>query len=85
MDTRFVKVRWHDAADEGRTWVPGEEIDSFTEELCEVTSWGWLVGETKKYITLAADCIPDEPLPTWGRVTKIPRKMIVSIEDYEDE
>lgn len=82
IDKRFVKVRWHDAQDEGRTWVPAEEIDRFTAELCEVTSWGWLVGETAKYITLAADYIPDG---TYGRVTKIPRKMIVKIEDFRDE
>lgn len=84
-DRRFVKVRWMDAQDEGRTWVPGEDIDKFTQELCEVISWGWLVGETPKYITIAADCIPDEPHPTWGRVTKIPRKMVLKIEDFEQD
>lgn len=78
---RFVKVRWHDAQDEGSAWVQAEDLQRFTDELCEVISWGWLVSETKKYITLAADYIPSGD--TYGRVTKIPRGMVVKIEEYE--
>jgi hypothetical protein len=81
-EKRFVKVYWHDAQDEAHTWVSDEEIPGFTAALCEVVSWGWLVGETKKYITLAAD---HSAPSTWGRVTKIPRGMIVKIEDFKDE
>lgn len=81
-DKRFVKVFWHDAQDEGRTWVPDQEIEAFNDEVCEVISWGWLVGESKKYVTLAADYIADG---TWGRVTKIPRGMVVKIEEFEQE
>jgi len=76
----FVKVKWLDAQDNGQAWVPEEEIPAFTEAVCEVTSWGWLVGATKLYVTLAADHIADG---TYGRVTKIPRKMIVSIDEYK--
>jgi len=47
-----------------------------------VTSWGWLVGSTKTYVTIAADYIKDG---VYGRVTKIPRKMIVKIDEYEQE
>lgn len=81
-DKRFVKVKWNDAQDNGQTWVPPEEIAKFTEELCEVISWGYLVGATKKYVTLAADSIVDGP---YGRVTKIPVPMIITIEDFKDE
>jgi hypothetical protein len=81
-DKPFVKVIWHDAADNGHTWVPAEDIQSFTEEITEVTSWGWLVcGSRKaKYIALAADYIKDG---TYGRVTKIPAGMIESIEEFK--
>lgn len=81
-ERRFVKVTWHDAMDDSRTWVPEEDIPQFTESICEVVSWGYLVGATKKYVTLAADAITDGP---YGRVTKIPLGMIVKIEDYKDE
>lgn len=81
-DKQFVRVKWHDAQDDGRTWVPAEEIQPFTEAVCEVTSWGWLVGSTKLYVTLAADYITDG---VYGRVTKIPRKMIVSIDEFRQE
>lgn len=80
LPKRFVKVVWHDAQDEGHTWVPEGDIQPFTESLCEVISWGWLVGESKKYITLAADYIEDG---VYGRVTKIPRGMVVKIDDFK--
>lgn len=83
-DKPFVKVTWHDAADEGRTWVPAEDIPEFTEEVIEVVSWGWLVGGSRKskYITLAADYIKDG---TYGRVTKIPSRMIVGFDEFKQE
>lgn len=82
LDKPFVKIVWHDAQDDGRTWVPEEDIQPFTEAICEVTSWGWLVGGSKKtkYITLAADYIADG---TYGRVTKIPTGMIQSIDEFK--
>lgn len=81
-DKPFVKVIWHDAADDGRTWVPAEDIAGFTEEVVEVISWGWLVGGSRKSknITLAADYIRGD---VYGRVTKIPSKMIVSIAEFK--
>ena len=80
----FVKIVWHDAQDEGSAWVTEEDIDKFTEEVVEVTSWGWLVrgSRTTKYITLAADYIKDG---TYGRVTKIPSGMIISIDEFKQE
>ena len=79
-DKPFVKVTWLDAQDDGRTWVPADEIQAFTEAEVRVVSWGWQVGVTKKYVTLAADYIADG---VYGRVTKIPKKMIQSIDEYE--
>jgi len=79
-DKTFVKVKWLDAQDDGRTWVPVDDIKAFTEASCEVTSWGWLVGSTKLYVTLAADYIQGD---VYGRITKIPRRMITSIDEYE--
>ena len=83
-DKPFVRVVWNDAADEGRTWVPAEDIPAFTEKIVEVTSWGWLVGGSRrsKYITLAADYIADG---TYGRVTKIPAQMVVALEEFKQE
>ena len=84
LDKAFVKVTWHDAADNGQTWVQAEDIPGFTEEVIEVISWGWLVGGSKKskYITLAADYIKEG---VYGRVTKIPTKMVIRIEEYKQE
>jgi len=80
----FVKITWHDAADEGSAWVHEEEIDKFAEETVEVTSWGWLVRGSRKskYVVLAADYIKDG---TYGRVTKIPSKMIVAFAEFKQE
>ena len=46
-------------------------------------SSGWLVAKTRSYVTLAADYSPangPEEIDDWSRVTKIPKKMIVTIE-----
>ncbi len=74
-DKPFVCITWHDAEDKEGTWTPHEGIEEFATSICLVVSWGWLVRETKGYVTLAADYIPDGHI--WGRVTKIPIGMIV--------
>jgi len=83
-DKPFVRIIWHDAADDTRTWVPAEDIADFTDKVVEVISWGWLVGGSRKskYITLAADYIKDG---TYGRVTKIPSKMVVAFDEFRQE
>lgn len=78
---KFVRVRWHDAADLEKTWVQPEDIEAFTKEFCEVLSWGWLVSTSKTYLTLAADYIADTD--TYGRVTKIPRGMVASVDEFK--
>lgn len=79
----FVKVCWHDACDEEKTWVAAADVEAFAQEPCEVVSWGWLVSQTQKYVTLAADYIPGTD--TYGRVTKIPKGMLVKIEEFKQE
>lgn len=80
-EKKFVRVLWHDAADLEKTWVQPEDIAQFTNELCEVVSWGWVVGTSKKYVTLAADYIAETE--TYGRITKIPRGMVAKIEEFK--
>lgn len=74
----LVKIVWNDAQDfKTSTWASNDEIHEFGEQLCTVESVGWLVRKTKAYVTLASDFSPDPD--TWGRIMKIPRKMIVSV------
>ena len=79
----FVKVTWHDAEDIEGPWVKSEEIASQTKEPCEVISWGYLVSRTRKDYILAGDYIPRDN--TYGRVTKIPRKMTVKLDIVEGQ
>jgi hypothetical protein len=83
MDKRLVLVKWTDAADPGNVgWHSDADVDEFTEESCEVVSVGWLKSETKKYVTLVADYIDNgDGTTTWGRPTKVPLGMVLSIED----
>lgn len=81
----LVKVTWHDAADEEKTWLKESEIDAFGDEPVEVVSIGWLLRKTPKYVTLAGDRIEEGTEEvTWGRVCKIPLGMVQSIEDLTD-
>lgn len=79
----FVKVIWHDATDDDRTWLKEADAVAFGELPLAVTSWGWLIGKSRHYITLAADFIPDTQ--HYGRVTKIPKAMLVKIEEFKQD
>ncbi len=84
MDKRLVRVTWIDASDpdEKRGWLTEEDVEEFGETAVEVSSVGWLKSETKLYITLVADYIPNgDGTFTWGRATKIPRGMVTKTED----
>ena len=73
----LVMVHWRDTEDYNETtWVLESDLKEFWEAHCEVSSLGYLLKKTKGYVTLAADFIPPD---TYGRITKIPRKMIVKI------
>ena len=77
----FVKITWHDAEDVPVTWVKSEDVAAHAESICEVVSWGYMVSKTRSDYVLAGDYIPRDD--TYGRVTKIPRKMCVKVEVIE--
>jgi hypothetical protein len=82
---KLVKVVWHDAADEERTWVKESELDEFADDMVEVVSFGYLVRKTAKYLTIAGDCIRNgTEETTWGRVCKVPVGMVVSVTAVEE-
>ena len=81
---KWVCVTWHDAADEKQTWLTAAEID---EESIAVRSCGVVVRISPKYLTLAGDhnvqaAAPDAPI--YGRVTRIPRGMVVSLKVWRE-
>lgn len=82
MDKPFVKVTWHDAADEERIWLKEADVEAFGTESLEVVSWGWLMKKTRQYVTLAADHITGTD--TYGRVTKIPTQW-AKIEEFKQD
>lgn len=76
---RVVKIVWHDAQDHADKWVDEEDANTFGGESCEIVSYGILVRQTERYATLAGDW--DAADKDYGRLTKIPLGMIISIED----
>ena len=70
-------VKWIDSYSASR-WYNDKEIDEWIEETENdpITSIGFLYCKTKKHIVLYGDISPDEK----GRVIKIPRAVIKSIE-----
>lgn len=80
----WVRLTWHDAADESQTWMREQEID---EEVVEVYSVGYLIRLTNKYYTIAGDyhrgkAPSGDPHPdiVFGRVTRVPFGMVQKIE-----
>ena len=73
----LMQILWRDAADEKETWMKSAEI---LDDDYEVSSVGFLVRETAKYLTLAGDHVAaeDDAEVTWGRVTRIPVLMVVN-------
>jgi len=76
---KLVRVTWDDAEDPtGDIWVEDADLDRFiAERSCSVVSVGFLARESDRYILLVADHGEDY----YGRVTKIPRGMITSIDE----
>lgn len=81
MDKRIVLVEWNDAQDHADKWVDAKDAEDFTDIDCTITSMGYLVRKTDKYLTLAADY--DAIDNDYGRVTKIPIGMVKTIIDLE--
>lgn len=84
MDLRLVKVTWIDASDPDlqTSWYSDDQLEEFGEAPVEVTSVGYVRSNTKLYLTIVADFIPNgDGSYTWGRPTKIPHGMITKVED----
>jgi hypothetical protein len=78
----LVLITWNDTEDfKGASWASTEEVAEFTKKLCTIQSVGWIVKKSRHYVTICSDFSPSPD--THGRVTKITRKMIVSIEPLE--
>ena len=77
----IVRVEWLDSQDHADKWVDEKDAEAFGEIDCSVTSVGFLVRKTDKYWTLAGDW--DAVDTDYGRVTKIPTKMITSFIELE--
>ena len=80
---RLVKINWVDASDppDQASWYTEEEIADFAAVKVEVVSVGYVKSDTKLYLTLVADYILNaDGTITYGRPTKIPRDMCLSIE-----
>lgn len=74
---KIVVVEWLDAQDHSDKWADFDDVEEWSRQECVITSVGFLVSEGPKYITIAGDW--DKTDKDWGRVTKIPRGMVVSI------
>ena len=74
----LVKVIWWDAQDLGQTWAGADVVDEFANAPCEIHSIGYLVKQTKAYVTLAADYVVVNG--DYGRVTKIPKPWVRKVE-----
>lgn len=75
MTKPLVKVEWNDSQDHPDKWVDEADAEKFGNEMCTITSVGFLVSQTEKYVTIAGDW--DAIDKDYGRVTKIPIGMIV--------
>jgi hypothetical protein len=78
---RFVRVSWLDTVEHSSGWYEPEDIDKL-EDVALVHSYGIILKETEKSITIVADIMP---ISKWfGRSTVIPKGMIEEIVDIFD-
>lgn len=78
---RLVRVSWLDTVEHPSGWYDPEDIDKI-EDCALVHSYGLLLKETKKSVTIVADFIPGTK--EFGRSTVIPKGMIEEIVDIFD-
>ena len=78
---RFVRVSWLDTVEHPSGWYDPEDIDKL-EAVALVHSYGLILKETEKSITIVADFIPSTK--EFGRSTVIPKGMIEEIVDIFD-
>jgi hypothetical protein len=78
---RFVRVSWLDTVEHPSGWYEPEDINKL-EDVALVHSYGLILKETEKSITIVADIMP---ISKWfGRSTVIPKGMIEEIVDIFD-
>ena len=78
---RFVRVSWLDTVEHPSGWYEPEDTDKL-EDVALVHSYGIILKETEKSITIVADIMP---ISKWfGRSTVIPKGMIEEIVDIFD-
>ena len=78
---RFVRVSWLDTVEHPSGWYEPEDIIKL-EHVALVHSYGIILKETEKSITIVADIMP---ISKWfGRSTVIPKGMIEEIVDIFD-
>lgn len=75
----LIRMTWNDASDSIEPWISEEEMEKFADSHAPVESVGYLVKKTRTHVVIAGDWQEDHKI--WGRVTKVPRKMVVSIEE----
>ena len=78
---RLVRVSWLDTVEHPSGWYDPEDLDKLAD-ACLVHSYGLLIKESKKSVTIVADWIPSTK--EFGRSTVIPRGMIEEIVDIFD-
>ena len=78
---RLVRVSWLDTVEHPSGWYDPEDIDKL-EDVALVHSYGLVLKETEKSITIVADFIPKTK--EFGRSTVIPKGMIEEIVDIFD-
>lgn len=84
MDAKpLVQILWHDSRDADESWIGEEDALKYGEEPCEVYSVGFLISKGSKFHTLGADWNPQDK--DYGRVTKIPNGMVISLEYLEPQ
>ena len=75
----LVLITWLDAEDfRESTWASKDEVDAFSQKICLIQSVGWIVKKTRHYVSICSDFTGDPD--THGRVIKIAKKMIKSIQ-----
>lgn len=77
---KLCRVLWLDAESLDETWVNMDEIKDFEKKSSLAESVGWLVLETEDYLILAGDTDINYEGELYGRVFKIPVKMVRRIE-----
>ena len=75
---RLVRVSWFDTIEHPTGWYEASSVTDL-EDTPLVHSYGLILKENEKTITLVADLIPSDN--TFGRGTTIPKGMIKEIKD----